>query len=399
METKDLSPTEFGDIFGPSVQKNVSTPAFGGGIDDSVDLFNPIKQVDNPDIPIPIDDKDKEKDKVVEEIREDADLFDETPKPSTEGDDNKVEIKGLSEYYEDRLKSGLFVEINEEDDKGNKKSFIPKTPEEFDEVIELQVNFKLDQAKKELENKWYESKSPAWKAVSQYAEMIDDPSQLIPFLQGVKTISTVSQLNEEDNEQAEQIVRARLEQRGDPEQIIKTQIESLKASDALISTAKQIKPLMVREEQMALSKQVEEARVREQQYLQVVNDIRDKAHKAIEQPLFGKQKLKQEEKALIYDMIAYPSEETQGYGIYSAIDKLFDNKDFETLKQVALLVGKKDAFFQYLGTDVANKTATSLQKKLTVAADGRSSSSNNIDIDDKPIISRNSFSKTPRFGK
>jgi hypothetical protein len=229
--------------------------------------------------------------------------------------------------------------------------------------------------------------------------MVDDPTQLIPFLQGVKNIQSVSTLNEEDPEQAEEIVRARMEQRGDPETIIKSQIDALKSTDSLIKTAQQVKPLMLQEEQRGLAQQVQEAKIREQEYLKVVNDIRENAHKAIEQPLFGKTKLRQEEKAIIYDMIAVPSEETGGYGIYSVIDKLFDTKDFELLKMITLLATKKDAFFQYLGTDIANQTATKLQKKLTVAGEMRGSSGNDSVPQDKPVIQRNQFNKTPRFGK
>lgn len=394
-DVRDLSASDIADIFGTAAQAKVA-PSFTGGVDDSADIFDtpptpqpaPAAEPDKVDPPTETVDK-------VEEDKQDADIFDDKGTPDT---DKPLEVKGLSDYYQERLKTGMFVGVESEDENGKKIQFIPQNPEEFDEVIQLQIDYKLEQAKKEMEEKWYEAKSPAWKAVSQYAEMVDDPTQLIPFLQGVKNIQSVSSLNEEDPEQAEQIVRNRMEQRGDPDAIIKDQIDALKSTDSLIKTAKQVKPIMLQEEQRALSAQVQEARVREQEYLKVVNDIRENAHKAIEQPIFGKTKLKQEEKALIYDMIAVPSEETQGYGIYSAIDKLFDNKDFETLKMIALLVGKKDSFFNYLGADIANQTANKLQKKLTIAGEMRASGKDS-DVGDKPIIQRNQFNKTPRFGK
>lgn len=390
-EIKNLTENDIADIFGtgnPVVNVN---PSFGGSTDDTVDLFAP-KPVEVD----PVKTTDKEEVVEVKEgDKEEADLFDDKVEKK---EDNSLQINGLSDYYKDRIKNGVFVSIEAEDETGNKTPFIPQTPEEFDEVIQLQVDYKLEQAKKDLETSWYESKSPAWKAVSQYADMVDDPSQLIPFLQGVKNIQSVSSMDETNLEQAEVIVRARMEQRGDPEEIIKSQIDALKSTDALIKTAQQVKPLMIQEEQRNLSKQVQEAKAREQEYLKIVTDIRENAHKAIEQPLFGKTKLKQEEKAIIYDLIAVPSEETQGYGIYSVIDKLFDTKDFETLKMIALLATKKDAFFNYLGTDIANQTASRLQKKLTVAAELKGNGGDQS-VSDKPVISRNQFSKSPRFGK
>ena len=400
-DIRDLTPADIADIFGTSSQpKATSAPTFSGtGAENVGDIFNQNTQTPpvNNDIPIPSGET-PDPTKVEPKVEEgDVDLFDQNnPKP--EELDKPGEIKGLSDYYQDRLSKGQFVGIESEDEKGNKVQFVPQTPEEFDEVIQIQVDYKVDQARKQLEQSWYEGKSPAWKAISQYAEMVDDPTQLIPFLQGVQTIQSVSSLNEEDPEQAEQIVRVRMEQRGDPDSIIKSQIDALKSTDSLIKTAQQVKPLMIQEEQRNLALQIQQAKQEEQQYLSVINDIRENAYKAIESPIFGKQKLKQEEKATIYDLIAVPQEQTGGYGIYNVIDKLFDTKDFETLKMIALLASKKEAFFQYLGTDIANQTATKLQKKLTVAGEMRSSGKD-FSPEDRPIVHRNQFSKTPKFGK
>lgn len=311
-----------------------------------------------------------------------------------------TQVTDLANYYQERIKNGKFVAIEEEDDKGNKITFVPKTAEEYDEVLELQINYRLDQAKKDLEKKWYDSKSPAWKAVSQYAEMVDDPTQLIPFLQGVKVIQSVASLDENDIAGAEAIVRTRLAQRGDPEEIITSQIDALKTTDKLISTAKQYKPIILQQEQQELGRRVKEEQEQQQEYIKLVTDIRENALKAIEKPIFGKTKLKNEEKAAIYDLIAEPSEDTQGYGVYSAIDKLFDTKDFETLKEIALLLAKKDAFYTYLGTSVANQTAASLEKKLRVAGDSHRASGHDFDEEDiRPTVTRNQFNKKPSFGR
>lgn len=309
-------------------------------------------------------------------------------------------FKDWSEYFEDRIKSGKFIAVEEEDATGKKTTFIPKTPEEIDEVFDLQIGYRLEEAKKDLERRWYESKSPAWKAVSQYAEMVDDPTQLIPFLSGVRTLQTVANLNENEIDGAEAIVRTRMEQRGDPEEVIASQIEALKTTDKLVSTAKQYKPIIVQQEQVALQQKMQAEQQQQQQYVQMVSDIRSNALKAIEAPIFGKQKLKNEEKAAIYDLIAEPSEESQGYGIYSAIDGLFDKRDFETLKEIALLLSKKESFYNYLGTTVANNTAASLEKKLRLAGEAHKASGNDYDEESgKPVISRNAFNKKPSFGR
>lgn len=321
-------------------------------------------------------------------------LGQDNPKP--EGS----QIADLASYYQDRLKSGKFIAVEDVDDKGNPVPFIPKTPEEYDEVLDLQVNYRLEEARKDLDKKWYGSKSPAWQAVARYAELVDDPSQLLPFIQGVKTFTTVSNLDENDPEGAEQIVRTRLSQKGDPEDIIAQQIDALKTTDKLISTAKAYKPVILQQEQQQLHQELHNRQEDEKKYRILLSDIRDGAINSIESPIFGKTKLRQEEKASIYDLIGEPSEETQGYAIYNVIDSLFDNRDFEKLKEVALLLSNREAFMKYLGTNVANTTAASLERKLRLAGESRKSSGNDFYEDTSvPRVPRNQFKTKPTFGR
>lgn len=308
-------------------------------------------------------------------------------------------LSDLQSYYQDRIKSGKFVAIEDQDKDGKPIPFVPKTAEEYDEVLELQIQYRMDQAKKDLQQSWYSSKSPAWKAVSQYAELVDDPSQLIPFLQGVRTVTSVANMDENDPEGAEAIVRTRLAQKGDTEEIIAQQVDALKTTDKLISTAKLYKPVILQQEQQQLQHDFREKQMQEREYIQVVTDIRENALRSIEAPLFGKTKLKQDEKAAIYDLIAEPAEETQGYGIYNVIDQLFDTKDFEKLKEVALLLSNRDAFMNYLGINVANATAASLERKLRLAGESRSTSGNDFHEDQQPKVSRNQFKSKPTFGR
>jgi len=257
------------------------------------------------------------------------------------------------------------------------KELLDERKEKFDSYfssIEKRSGIFGNKTKKDMQKSWYESKSPAWKVISQYAELVDDPTQLIPFLQGVRTIQSVSNLDETTVEGAEQIVRTRLTQNNDPEEVISSQIEALKTTDKLLATAKTVKPLILQQEKSVLASQLRKEQEEQQQYLQLVSDIRTKAIEEIEKPMFGKIKLKQDEKSAIYELIAEPAEETQGYAIYSAIDDLFAKNDFETLKMLSLLLKKKDAFFTYLGTNVANQTAASLERKLRLAGDSRSNS-------------------------
>jgi len=378
-------------------------PSLGGSNTDllSKPTFNMVEnQVDilSPSITeqttLPPETNVEEKEKIEGKVDENSEV-DILNKPERQ---LPAEMKDLSSYFQERVKSGKFIAVEEEDAEGNKVPFIPKTPEEVDEVFELQINYRLDQAKKEMEKSWYESKSPAWKVVSQYAELVDDPSQLIPFIQGVHNLQSVSNIDENEIEGAEMIVRNRLSQRGDPEELVEQQIEALKTTDKLISTAKQYKPIIIQQEQQRLAVEMKEKQESERRYQQIISEIRESAIQELEKPIFGKTKLKQEEKAIIYDLIGEPSEQTQGYGIYSAIDNLFEKKDFKTLKEVALLLGKNESFYNYLGANVANQTAASLEKKLRLAGESRTSSGKDYDEESRPI-QRNQYKTKPTFGR
>lgn len=311
-----------------------------------INLFQPEKQ------------EIKEEDQKQENEEVEPEIFKEKEETIEE---NK--ITSIEEYFQDRLNSGLFVPIEDE----NSQKFIPKTAEEFDEIFKLQIDHKLAEKEKELEEGWYGTKSRAWQAVAKFAEITDDPSEIIPYITGVKNITNISNLDPEDLSSAEKIVRTRLEQRGESEDIIEEQIEALKTTDKLVATAQKYKPLIVQEEQRNLQQLEHQKQQQNIEYINMITAIRENAVKSIETPIFGK-KLRREEQAAIYDLIAEPDPESRGYAIYSAIDKLFESGDFEKLKKVALLLVSEDSLINYASQASTQKMAGELQKKLRVAA-------------------------------
>lgn len=417
MPVQDLNQNAFIDLFADQNQQQSQNNqpitdnqgARFGGHQIDVDLLKDTNKDNSPDNQQDSDQNlevDKgnlnsdDKDADIVDPKKSVDILSDDDKKNQQSDEEKNKLEWVANYYQQRVKEGKFIAVNNINDKGEKVPFVPSTLDDFDEILEMQMDHKLQEAKKNLDLAWYESKTPAWKAVAQYAEMVDDPSQLIPFIQGVKTIQSVVNIDENEIDGAEAIVRIRLEQRGDPEEAIESQIKALKTTDELIKTAKAYKPVIVQQEQKQLAEQVKEEKQREQYWMNTINTIRQNTYKALEEPIFGKQKLKNEEKAAIYDLIGEPREQTQGYGIYNEIDKLFDNNDFETLKQIALLLTKKDAFYTYLGADIANKTAAGLQRKLQLSTESNLSSGNDYDVDTTPTVTKNKYKKsTVRFGR
>lgn len=300
----------------------------------------------------------------------------------------KYEFSDTTGYLEDRIKSGRFVPIEEEDDKGEKKTFIPKTPEDFDEFFDLQINHKLEEKSKELTENWYKQLSPAWQAVARYAEKVSHPSEVIPFIEGVRNIDTISEINEKELDGAEQIVRYRMKMAGDPQEVIDEQITALKDTNKLVTTAERYKPLLVKNEQVRLAALQKEKEDEERNYLTMVNTYRSKAIEKIESPVFGKQKLKDEEKALIYDLIATPDPNLGGYAIYSEIDKLYETQDFDTLRDIALFLKKRDSFLAYASKNAVDKNAEGVQRRIKVATTTAGSGDGDGEDNNRTVIRR-----------
>jgi hypothetical protein len=53
----------------------------------------------------------------------------------------------------------------------------------------------------------------------------------------------------------------------------------------------------------------------------------------------------------------------------------------------------------YLGINVANATAASLERKLRLAGESRPSSGNDYHEDTNPKVTRNQFKSKPTFGR
>lgn len=394
MEINNLRPEEFADIFNMQPQNQDEQNAFSMTENKDGDIFN--NTVKTPE--------EEEAERLAAEALNEKPELDADGNPIVkEGDDDifmhdedkkklgrkaKYDFSDTSGYLEDRIKAGKFVKIEEEDDKGEKKIFIPKTPEEFDEFFELQLSHQLEEKTKEVSENWYKQLSPAWQTVAKYAEMVNHPSELIPYIQGVQNIDSIADINEKDIEGAEQIVRYRMQLAGDTEEIIKEQVDALKETNKLIGAAERFKPILIQQEQKRLADLQKQRQYEESRQIEMINENRDKAIEKIEAAVYGKQKLKDDEKAVIFDMIAIPDEKLGGYAIYSEIDKLYETKDFETLRDIALFLKKRESFVNYISKSAEAKVAENLQKKLKISVQSSSSSQEEMSQQTQPVIRR-----------
>lgn len=399
MDISTMNPEQFGDMFGLDGNSPTEGPKFGSQ-EQQFPLFDSTTETTTlaPSSTTETTTIDASSTTETTTLKDEADMFSQSDE-----DKKKVEEKqaatGLENYFQERIKEGKLVAVKQTLEDGTEVDFVPTTPEEVDEYLDIHVNHRLEEKAKEVEENWYKQKSPAWKYVAQYAEMIDNPAELLPLLQGVQNIQNIASINVEEVDGAEQLVRMQLQRKGLETELIDTQIEALKNSNKIVETAQKLQPAMVQEENQRIAKLQQEEAKRVEDYRKMVIDIRDKAIQAIEQPL-GKLPLKDDEKSAIYELIAVPSEETKGYAIYNKIDELFDKGDFDTLRQVALFLANKESFLNYIATGAANKTAEGLQKKLRVAGEKSAGGKDPEVSTTTKSVQRNQYSTgTPRFGR
>jgi hypothetical protein len=402
MDISQMSSSQFVDLFGTSDTPGSSNAPKFGMTETSADLFNP--PLTDTTTQAALTDTTTEAvttEETTQKPLDDVDIL-STEEKKGPGRPAKYDFADISGYFTDRMKKGIFAPIKVQNDKGEDVDFVPTTPEEFDEVLELQVSHKLETARQELDTTWYQQKSPVWQFVAKYAENATHPSELLPLLQGVQKIESVAKVDESQVEGAEYLVRLQLASTGMPQKFIDTQIESLKTTNKLVETAQEIKPTILQTEQQQLVKLQKDQARQIEDYRNMVIDIRDNAIKAIENPL-GKEKLKQDEKAAVYELIAVPDEQSRGYRIFDKIDELYDKKDFETLRKIALLLSNEEAYNRYITSGVTEKVAEGLQKKLRIASENiGSKGTTETGTGNKPVINRNQYpapAGKARFGR
>lgn len=373
MQLQQVDQSEFTSIFGGSstaAPVNKDKESGFGGFNDVGSMFVPTpskeedKKVDEPITPTDIKEVNpEEQEEILKEVTEDK-----TGDSMFKGSETKVEGKGFDtvrSIFEDLIKSNQLLPLA--DDK-------LETAEDIQALVYSNVMHKVDELRNDENNAWYASKSPAWRAVAEFSEKAQHPSELIPFIQSVQTIEKVADLDPKTEEDAEKIVRMALLSRKEPQDIIDDTISTYKDNGKLTNLAEKYQPAIIQAEQAKLAAETARQQREEQEHYQMITHIHEEAVKVLETPFLGKHKMKKEEKAAIYNMIAAPDENTGGYRIFSEIDNLYETKNFDKLRKIALLLQDEKAYDFYLGIDTVAKNTEGLLRKIKTTPTGSTAS-------------------------
>lgn len=360
MQVNTVNQTEFESMFGkiPETQEN-KTEHSGFGFENTESIFNPKPEEKKEEKPAETTSEVEETVEPEKEEKEES-LFEEE-KPQTELPDFG-KVKG---YFEEYIKEGKFLPL--QDGK-------LETKEDIDALIEANFDHRIEEVKKEVVNSTYNRMTPAWKFVAENAEKFARPTDLIPLLQGVENIDTVASLDPEKEDEAEMIVRIALSRTNTPGEIVEEQLTTFKENKSLSKFASQYKPVLINEENKKLAEIQRRKEIEELANLEMIDRIHKNAITNLETPFLGKHKLKQEEKAQIYNLIAEPTEKSGGYKIFEAIDNLYEKNDFETLREIALILTSKESHRKYLGATIGTTVAENLLRRVKTTETASTSS-------------------------
>lgn len=374
----------------PAIQANPlsNTPVPNGG--PQIQQFDPLA----PQVPV--------SDPVVTEQQSAADLLKSIQQPEGEVKDVEVEDeKPAEEPVVEKKKPGRpaekakipanfadLVAIAEE--KGLIKGWDDGKYETVDDVLELlQAN---DQEKvkiyeEEAKKQFFGSMTPAMQTVAQYAQHIQNPAELIPFLEAMDNVAYSYELDADNADHHEAIVSNMLSIQGLSNDAIESEIKDLKERDKLADRAKALKPTLDRynEQQVAIMAQQKQKEYQQEQakwkkYQETVFE------KVVKSPTVGGLKLKKQDRDLAYAALAH-AVPNRGLGIYTIIDSLIENGDFDTLTELALLGTNKKNYYDYIGTSIKAEVAEETQRKL------RTSVSSTPSAPDAPAFNPNKISR------
>lgn len=239
-----------------------------------------------------------------------------------------------------------------------------KTKQDLIELIDSNNEYFRQQAYTNVEEQIYKTKSPVWQTLLKYAEEARDISEIAPLFNTIQESYMEAQLDPSNPEHQEEIIRIHGSLQGLDEQTIIDDIQDLKERGKLEERATKLKPSLDNFNQQRIQQAIAQKEYEEQQkaaYLQ--NYYTSVLENVIKPETVGGLKLNEQHKQLVASTLV-PDPELGGLPIYSIIDNLLQQGQFDILSKIALLATDPKSFDNYYSTKIDGNVAAALQKRL-----------------------------------
>jgi hypothetical protein len=270
------------------------------------------------------------------------------PATPPEGELFSEEIVEVFETFRDSGKIGLFEDrkITSVDD--------------LVEVIDENVNYKVQESLKNIDSKWYSSKPLVFQEFAKVAELVgDNKDALYQYINTHKELEDIDQLDPKDISHAEKIVRSHLEKRGEPSKVIEAEIEDLKEKGLISSSAERYKPLLIEQKETEKANTVKQEQENIKNFYKIVEENEKIVTGFLSNPEIAGMKLKDEDKDIVYDNLTF-NPELNGFKVFKTIENLQLQGKWDTLAKIILLAEKEERFDELY----TNRLKTGIQREV-----------------------------------
>lgn len=359
----------FKTIEGDAVSTEQANEFFNDEV--SVSLFSELGKSDEQEKPehttgIPEIKLENEEEEEIENVVVSATTSVETPSATTAAAPViKKEAKLPTDWQkalEEEFKSENPTLIGWYDDKDN--LVLPKNFDELKQLIKENKEFSIEESKKKWEEDNTSTLSPQIKSIMDYAK--NGGKDVNSLLQSWATVESISGLDPSDPNEAENLVRFDLENKGLDKADIDEQIEFFKTTNKLVSKATDLKPKLELAERERISKTEIEQKERLKELQAKRIEYQTNMSKAVEST-FTDKNIASTIKSSIFDT-TYESSFRPGLkitGFQKSLEDLqLDPKKNDHFAEVALLASDREKFFEIFGNKVKKEVTADTVRKL-----------------------------------
>ena len=288
-----------------------------------------------------------------------------SPKPNTEISENQVETPEFFNDFEKRFfENDLLRSWQLEDGSW----FTPKNDEELSELIKANIDSarteRIYEEKNEALQQALSESTPAFQFLVSNANKFRTIEDMLPLIENVNLQEQIDNLDLENPEHQELIVRNALSLKGFPQSDIDSDIQDFKERTVLGKKAESLKPILDEfnsiQRQRIIdqeNKKLHDEMVLMNNYFSLINtDI-------IQSKDIDGLKIDQNIKERVISYLV-PQENSSEIPLYQKIDESIAKGDITNLFLVSLLLDNKEAFFNLIGNRSATKVAKELQKVI-----------------------------------
>lgn len=276
--------------------------------------------------------------------------------------------------------------------------FTPKSDEELSELIKANIDSarteKMYEDKNEALKEALLESTPAFQFLVANANKFRTIEDMLPFIENVNMQEQIDNLDLENIEHQELIIRNALSLKGFPQSDIDLDIKDFKERGILEKKAELLKPILDEYNSIQRQRIIDQENKKLHDEMILMNNYFSSINTNIIQSKdIDGLKIEQKDKERVISYLV-PQENSSEIPLYQKIDESIAKGDTTTLFLVSLLLDDKEAFFNLVGNRSATKVAKELQK--VIRTNNKSSYSSSDPLDTTYI--RNNEKNGSQFG-